>query len=290
MTDSGIIQPEGIPIRDVQEYTTHTWRSWKRRHVYLVNVTFFRQEKVKQVYVFQKSATKVATFHSDKLLRESRRGLAHSHQNNTSYRYWCVLSNMLIVPNASNGQNTILCVSIIGTSSLSFISQDDLGNQLSTPTKNPITNPCTRLIPQSVQFYTNVTIWKGLEAKYVCTCDCKDTSATVNKSINESQLRLPCDCMCDVYSVVFPAIGSSDLNKIIFDLKKSLSIPKPSLTAYHRSKTSISDQRPEAVVMGSFAVMILIICALLIFLLDIGNWRTVKRRMKRKTKKSLRRA
>ncbi|XP_071161073.1 uncharacterized protein [Mytilus edulis] len=181
MSDSGIMKPEGIPIRNVQEYTTHSWRSWKRKNVYLVNVTFFRQDKVKQVYVFRKSATKFATFHSDKLLRESRRGLAI--QNNTSYRNWCVLSNMLIVATPSNGQNTIFCVQVIGTSGLSFISQDDLGNSKSniypdsvvvsfltkrnphsTPTKDSITNPCTRLNPQSEQFYTNVTIWKGLEA------------------------------------------------------------------------------------------------------------------------------
>ncbi|CAG2210493.1 unnamed protein product [Mytilus edulis] len=145
MSDSGIMKPEGIPIRNVQEYTTHSWRSWKRKNVYLVNVTFFRQEKVKQVYVFRKSATKFSTFHSDKLLRESRRGLAI--QNNTSYRNWCVLSKMLIVATSSNGQNAIFCVQVIETSGLSFISQDDL--------------------------------------EYVCTCDCKDTSATVNKSISK---------------------------------------------------------------------------------------------------------
>ncbi|XP_076095471.1 uncharacterized protein LOC143066426 [Mytilus galloprovincialis] len=214
---------------------------------------------------------------------------------------------MLIVATPSYGQNTIFCVQVIGTSGLSFISQDDLGNSKSniypdsvvvsfltkrnphsTPTKDSRTNPCPGLNPQSEQFYTNVTIWKGLEAKYVCTCDCKDTSATVNKSINESQLRLPCDCLCDVYSVVFPIIGSPGMKNIIFDLKESLSIPKHSLTSFYRSKTSISDQRPEAVIMGSFAVMILILCVLLVFLLDIGKWRIEKRQMKTKTKESFR--
>ncbi|VDI00248.1 Hypothetical predicted protein [Mytilus galloprovincialis] len=248
MSDSGIMKPEGIPIRNVQEYTTHSWRNWKRKNVYLVNVTFFRQEKVKQVYIFRKSATKFATFHSDKLLRESRRGLAI--QNNTSYRNWCVLSNMLIVATSSNEQNAIFCAQVIETSGLSFISQDDLGNSKSN------------IYPDSVvvSFLTK----------------------------NESQLRLPCDCLCDVYSVVFPIIGSPGMKKIIFDLKESLSIPKHSLPSFHRSKTSISDQRPEAVVMGSFAVMILILCVLLVFLLDIGKWRIEKRQMKRKTKESFR--
>lgn len=37
MSDSGIVKPEEIPIRNVHEYTTQTWRNWKRKHVYLVS-------------------------------------------------------------------------------------------------------------------------------------------------------------------------------------------------------------------------------------------------------------